>query len=296
MKQSAWWGAAATVGIVVLAGCTSNPTSTSPHTASASPVVSASAGSASTGASASAGTAAFVPIREPFDPGHPAQAKSAPASCDGATTTLAIEQCYENKTETADASIDTVQQAAFTSASAAQQAAINNDDSSWLAFRTQVCGKAYQSGGTIDGINIAGCLLDESTARLDSVKNITPAEAVLKSTDSPSLDDVSWYTTPEGSRIGLQDSQGDQSGGAIIAWTVIAGSAGFVVNPAQFEYLDGKFTDAGKVQGSGVSGHHVTAGAEYTFSIDYTKLSSAPDEGKNGGWVYEPGYLAAVWR
>jgi uncharacterized protein YecT (DUF1311 family) len=294
MKQSVLWGtAAAAAGIVVLAGCNSSST----QQANASPVVSQSAVSQPAAASptASAGTAAFVPIREPFDPGHPARAKSAPASCDGATSTLAIEQCYEDKTETADASIDTVQQAAFTQAPAAQQASINNDDSSWLAFRTQVCGKAYQSGGTIDGINIAGCLLDESTARLDSVKNITPAEAVLKSTDSPSLDDVSWYTTPEGSRIGLQDSQGDQSGGAIIAWTVIAGSAGFVVNPAQFSYIDGKFTDAGKVQGSGVSGHHVSPGAEYTFSIDYTKLSSAP-EGNGGGWVYAPGQPVAVWR
>jgi uncharacterized protein YecT (DUF1311 family) len=291
VKQSTFWVAAASAAIVVLAGCSSS--SSGPQNAGASP---GGAPTASASAAASVGTAVFVPTIEPFDPGHPARAKSVPASCNGATTTLAIEQCYEDKTETADAAVDTVQQAAFASASAAQQATINNGDSSWLAFRVQVCGKAYQSGGTIDGINIAGCLLDESMARLDSVKGVTPAEAVLKSTDSPSLSDVSWYTTPEGSRIGLQDSQGDQTGGAIIAWTVIAGSAGFVVNPAQFSYQDGSFTDPGKVQGSGVSGHHVTAGDEYTFSIDYTKLSSAPNQGNGGGWVYAPGNPVAVWR
>ena len=65
------------------------------------------------------------------------------------------------------------------------QAALNREDSAWLAARATVCSKAYQSGGTIDGINIAGCLLDESTAWLAGVKGTTPAEAMLKSTDSP---------------------------------------------------------------------------------------------------------------
>jgi uncharacterized protein YecT (DUF1311 family) len=237
-----------------------------------------------------------VAITEPFDPGHPAAAKSAPTSCGGQNTTLAIEQCYEAKTETADAAIDAMRQASFAGASAAQQAAINSDDSGWLTARATVCAKAYQTGGTIDGINVGGCLLDESTARLDALKGITPPEAQLKSTDSTSLSQLSWYTTPEGSRIAMIDTQGDATGGVIIAWVVIAGADGFAVNPAQFSYRDGSFTDAGKVQGAGVDGHRVAAGTEYQFNVDYSTLSADPNKGKAGGWVYAPGTPVAVWR
>jgi uncharacterized protein YecT (DUF1311 family) len=295
--------AAAAIGL--LAGC--NSSSSSSAAASATATASASGPAASTGAtgaaasasasaSSSASAIAFVPITEPFAPGHPATVKSSPASCDGQSTTLAIEQCFENKTETADAAIDTVRQASFASASAAQQAAINAADSSWLSARGTVCAKAFQTGGTIDGINASVCLLDESTARLDALKGITPAEAVLQSTDSTSLSDLSWYTTPEGSRIAMIDTQGDATGGAIIAWVIIAGSDGFVVNPAQFPYRDGSFTDAGIVQGTNPTGHKVTTGTMYQFSIDYSHLSSAPDKGKNGGWTYAPGTPVAVWR
>jgi uncharacterized protein YecT (DUF1311 family) len=240
---------------------------------------------------------AFVPVTEPFDPGHPARAVSAPATCGGQNTTLAIEQCYEDKTETADAAIDAVRQASFASASPAQQIAVNAGDRGWLAARATVCDKAYHTGGTIDGINISGCLLDESTARLDALKGITPPEAVLKSTDSTSLSDLSWYTTPEGSRIAMIDTQGDATGGVIIAWVIIAGADGFVVNPAQFFYSDGAFTDTGKIQGASPSGHRVTQGTEYQFSIDYSRLAADPGAGKgSGGWVYAPGTLVAVWR
>jgi len=222
---------------------------------------------------------------------------SAPANCGAQDTTLAMEQCFENKTETADASIDAAQQASFANASAAQRSAINAEDSGWLATRKTVCAKAYQTGGTIDGINIASCLLDESTARMNALKGITPPEAVLKSTDSTSLINLSWYTTPKGSRIAMIDTQGDASGGVIIAWDIIGGADGFTVNPAQFSYRDGAFTDTGKIQGADPSGHQVAPGTEYQFSIDYSHLPSDPNAGKgSGGWVYSPGTPVAVWR
>jgi len=136
-----------------------------------------------------------------------------------------------------------------------------------------------------------------SPARLDALKGITPPEAVLKSTASTSPSDLSWYTTPEGSRIAMIDTQGDATGGAVIAWVIIAGADGFVVNPAQFFYSDGAFTDTGKIQGANPSGHRVTQGTEYQFSIDYSRLSADPGAGKgSGGWVYAPGTLVAVWR
>jgi hypothetical protein len=212
-------------------------------------------------------------VIEPFDPGHPARAMSSPAGCGGQNTTLAIEQCFDAKTETADAAIDELQRARYTAAPADQQAEINAGDSGWLAARRTVCAKAYQS-----------------------LKGITPPEAVLKSTDSTSLSDVSWYTTPKGSRIGLIDTQGDATGGAVIAWVIIAGADGFVVNPAQFSYQDGSFTDAGTVQPPGRGDHDVAAGTEYQFSIDYSHLSADPNAGKSGGWVYAPGAPVAVWR
>jgi uncharacterized protein YecT (DUF1311 family) len=268
-------------------------------TASAPPSTAATSSGAATATAAggaSSAAAAFVPITEPFDPGHPAGAKSAPANCGGQGTTLAIEQCYEAKTESADAAIDAVRQAGFASASAAQQATINSDDSGWLAARATVCDQAYRTGGTIDGINIASCLLDESTARLDALKGVTPPEAVLKSSDSTDLGNLFYYTTGEGSRIAMIDTQGDASGGAVVSWVIIAGADGFVVNPAQFSYRDGAFTDAGTLQGAGASGHRVAPGTEYQFSIDYSHLSAAPDGGKGGGWVYAPGTPVAVWR
>jgi hypothetical protein len=155
-----------------------------------------------------------------------------------------------------------------------------------------VCAKAFHSGGTIDGIDVAGCLLAESTARLDAVKGTTPPEAKLKSTDNTDPSALSWYTTPEGSRIAMSDTQGDSTGGVIIAWVIIGGAKGFLVNPAQFSYVDGSFTDPGKVQAPSPSGHQVPPGAVYQFSIDYSHLSADPAHGQ-GGWVYAP---APPWR
>ena len=70
-----------------------------------------------------------------------------------------------------------------------------------------------------------------------------------------------------------------------------------MVNPAQFFYSDGSFTDAGIIQGTNPSGHHVAPGAEYTFGFDYSHLSSDPNSAKGaGGYVYAPGAPVAVWR
>ena len=190
----------------------------------------------------------FAAIVEPFDPGHPAQAKPSPADCGSQPSTLAIEQCYEANTENTDAQIDTVQQGLYNSASSSAKSTILAQDSAWLAARGPVCKAAFNTGGTIDGISIAACLLDESTARLDAVKNIVPPEAKLKSTDSTDPNDLSWYTTPEGSRMAEIDTQGDQTGGAVISWVIVGGAQGFVINPKQFFFQDGSFTDPGIIE------------------------------------------------
>jgi uncharacterized protein YecT (DUF1311 family) len=273
----------------LLAACSSPGSTSSAQASSSSPATGGTA-------SASAVAAAFVNIVEPFDPGHPARTEPAPASCGGQATTIAIEQCYQTKTENIDVQIDVAQSAKYASASAADRATILAQDSAWLAARGPVCAAAFNTGGTIDGISAVACLLDESNARLDAVKGITPPEARLKGTDSIDPNQLSWYTTPEGSRIAEINTQGDQTGGAVVAWVIVGGADGFVVNPKQFYFQDGSFTDPGVAVPPDPTYHRVPAGKEYQFSIDYSKLSKDPNANKTAaGYLYAPGTPVADW-
>ncbi len=277
------------------AGCSGSSSSSGSIAVPVDTAASTSAANAATGSASAA--ASFVPIVEPFDPGHPARVQSAPASCGSQSSTQAIEQCYQATTENTDAAIDAVQLAAYTSGSPSQRTTILAQDAAWLAARGPVCQGAFNTGGTIDGISIATCLLDESTARLDAVKGITRPEAKLKSTDSIDPNDISWYTTPEGSRIGEVDTQGDQAGGVIIGWIIIGGADGFVVNPKQFSYVDGSFTDPGLIELPNPTYHRVATGAMFQFGIDYSRLRQDPNEVKGtGGYVYAPGSPVASWQ
>jgi uncharacterized protein YecT (DUF1311 family) len=238
----------------------------------------------------------FVNIVEPFDPGHPARAESAPASCGGQSTAIEIERCYQAKTENVDAQIDVAQSARYSSAAPAERKTILTQDSAWLAARAPVCAAAFNTGGTIDGISAAACLLDESSARLAVVKGITPAEARLKGTDSTDPNQLSWYTTPEGSRIAEISTQGDQTGGAVVAWVIVGGANGFVVNPRQFYFQDGSFTDPGVPEPSTPSYYRVPTGKKFEFDIDYSKLAKDPNADKSAaGYLYAPGHPVAVW-
>jgi uncharacterized protein YecT (DUF1311 family) len=240
----------------------------------------------------------FAAIIEPFDPGHPAQTRTGPADCGSQPSTPAIVSCYEIKTENTDAQIDTVQQGLYNSASLNNaKAAIVTQDSAWLAARGPVCQAAFTAVGSIDQISVAACLLDESTARLGAIKNITPSVARLKSTDSTNPNDLSWFTTPEGSRIAEIDTQGDRTGGAVVSWVIIGGFDGFVVNPQQFSYVDGSFVDPGIITGPNPTDHKVPAGVMYQFSIDYSLLSHDPNAKKGtGSYVYVPGIPVAAWQ
>ena len=282
-----WLALAALVGLLAACGSSGSASSAPPAPATTTP-----AGPVP----ASAAASSFTGIIEPFDPGHPARSEPAPATCGGQATTIAIEQCYQTRTENVDVQIDVVQSAKYASASAADRAAMNTQDSAWLAARAPVCAAAFNTGGTIDGISAAACLLDESNARLDAVKGITPPEAVLKSTDSTDPNQLSWYTTPEGSRIAEIDTQGDQTGGAVITWVIIGGADSFVVNPRQYYFQDKSFTDPGVVEPPDPAYHKVTTGKEYEFGIDYSTLSKDPNGDKSGaGYVYAPGAPVAVW-
>ena len=275
---------------VPLAGCGSSGSSGSPGPAASSSPVAA-------GGTASAATvSSFASIVEPFDPGHPARSESAPARCGGQSTAIEIERCYQAKTENVDAQIDIAQSARYSSAAPAARKTILTQDSAWLAARAPVCAAAFNTGGTIDGISAAACLLDESSARLAAVKGITPPEARLKGTDSTDPNQLSWYTTPEGSRIAEISTQGDQTGGAVVAWVIVGGANGFVVNPRQFYFQDGSFTDPGVPEPSTPSYYRVPAGKKFEFDIDYSKLAKDPNADKSAaGYLYAPGKPVAVW-
>jgi uncharacterized protein YecT (DUF1311 family) len=278
-------------GVISLAaGCGSSSSSGSGSGTATTP-------SAGTTSGAAASAAGFVDIVEPFDPGHPARTRSAPASCANQPSTLAFEQCYEAKTENTDAEIDAVQQAKYAAASPAAKAAILAQDQAWLNARAPVCTVAFNTGGTLDQVEIASCLLDESTSRLWAVKGLTPPVSMLKGTDNSDPDFFSWYTTPEGSRIAELSTQGDQSGtGSIIAWTIIGGADGFIINPKQFYYADGSFTDSGTIVGPNPTYHRVATGVEYVFDIDYSHLNQAPTGNASAGFEYVPGVPVAIWH
>ena len=195
-----------------------------------------------------------------------------------------------------DAQIDVAQSARYSSASQAERKTILAQDSAWLTARAPVCAAAFNTGGTIDGISAAACLLDESSARLAEVKGIAAPEARLKGTDSTDPNQLSWYTTPEGSRIAEISTQGDQTGGAVVAWVIVGGANGFVVNPRQFYFQDGSFTDPGVPEPSTPSYYRVPTGKEFEFSIDYSKLAKDPNADKSAaGYLYAPGAPVAVW-
>jgi uncharacterized protein YecT (DUF1311 family) len=281
------------VALTVLAGplaaCGASGSAGSSGTASSS-------SPAAAGGTASADAVSFVSIVEPFDPGHPARTEAAPASCGSQSAEIEIEQCYQAKTENVDAQIDIAQFARYSSASPADRKTILTQDSAWLTARAPVCAAAFNTGGTIDGISAAACLLDESSARLAAVKGITPPEARLKGTDSTDPNQLAWYTTPEGSRIAEISTQGDQTGGAVVAWVIVGGPNGFVVNPRQFYFQDGSFTDPGVPEPSTPSYYRVPTGKKFEFDIDYSKLAKDPNADKSAaGYLYAPGNPVAVW-
>lgn len=232
----------------------------------------------------------FRPIVEPFDPAHAAEVQSEPSDCGTLATTVAIEECWDGQAESLDARIDLVQVRRYRRASASERARINADDAAWLAARPRVCQAAYHTGGTIDLVDIAGCLRDESAARLDALTGARPSVAHLSGTDNTDLAFLDYFTTADGSRLGLIHTQGDQSGGAIVSWVVIGGYRGFTVEPDQFPFVDGAFRRAGVIEGPDPKGHVVAAGRTYQFSLDYPSLGSRPGASDQAaGFAYSPG-------
>jgi uncharacterized protein YecT (DUF1311 family) len=291
--------AVSAISIGVLAGCTGSgsPTGSSATTATANGNR-ATAPAATVTMTAPPRTIAFVPITEPFDPGHPARPRQEGDDCPSQLVTLATAQCYHDMAEAQDAATDATLQAKFAKATLARQAAMNAADQAWLAARATVCAKAYHTGGTTDQASIARCVADESLARTFAVQGIQAPTVVLKLNfpEHQNPVDTSWFSAPDGSRIGLAGTQGDTAGSVIITWTVIAGANGFVVNPLQYYYRNGYFKDAGIMEQPDQAGHVVAPGTEYAFSIDYRNLAHDPYRYQDPGqFIYAPAGELAVW-
>ena len=241
----------------------------------------------------------FQPIREVWAGGAAATARDATAACRGAVSTLAMETCAEARTENLDVQIDAIRARAFRAApTSAARAAINRDDAAWLANRIPVC-RAGLAGasGTIVGVLVATCEQEVSGARLAALAGRTVPTAQLTATDQVDPEATQLVTTATGTRIGAIDTQGDQSGGVVIAWVVDGGYRGAVVDPAAFPYRDGSFVDPGVVVGH-VAGHVVGPGRQYVFDIDYSRLARDPHRSSGAGrFEYvRGGRVVAAWR
>lgn len=245
-------------------------------------------------------TVAFQPIRELWDANRVARPRNAAAACRHAVSTLQIVTCAEARNENVDVAIDAVRAKAFrASPTAAAKAAINRDDAAWLANRLPVCraGYAQANGGTIVQILVASCSLAVSQARLAAVQGRHLPTARLTATDNIDPTATQYATTANGTRIGAIDTQGDQTGGVVIAWTIIGGYAGFTVDPAAFTYVDGSFVDPGIVLGH-AAGHVVPPGKAYVFDVDYSRLAKDPHaRAGRGRFEYRAGtVVVGAWR
>ncbi len=242
----------------------------------------------------------FQPIHELWDGDRVARRRDALIACRDDVSTLSIVTCDEDRTENLDVEIDAVRDQAFRSAATtAAKEAVNRDDDAWLANRLPVCRAGYptRGGGTIVEILAASCQEAVSRSRLDAVEGQPVPTAELTATDDVSPDATEYATTASGTRIGAIDTQGDQTGGVVIAWVVIAGYRGFVVEPAAFTYVDGSFVDPGVVYGR-PSGHRVAPGKEYVFSIDYSRMEDDPDAAaRRGRFEYRSGTdVVGAWK
>ncbi len=242
---------------------------------------------------------AFQPIHEFWDANRVARHRDVTAACAHDRSTRQIATCFEDRAENSDVVTDRVRAKAFAVVrSAAAKEAINGDDRAWLAERSPVCDAGYASSqGTIVQILVARCLAAESAARLDTVEGRAVPTAQLEVTDSIDPVDTPYATAGDGTRIGAIDTQGDATGGAVIAWVVIAGYRGFTVRPTGFPYVDGSFVDHGIVEG-GAAGHHLAPGTEYVFDVDYSTLAKDPRaRAGKGRFEYRQGHdVVGAWR
>lgn len=102
----------------------------------------------------------YVKIVEPF---------SSPGRCYASGTTIEMTACILRKVVEVDHTVDVLQnQKFFYSISKADQKATLRDNARWLTQRTKTCSE-NRTGGSIDQITAAECLLKAGQARVASL-------------------------------------------------------------------------------------------------------------------------------
>jgi uncharacterized protein YecT (DUF1311 family) len=105
-------------------------------------------------------TLKYVKIVEPF---------GSPGKCKPAGTTIEMTACVLKQVVDVDYTVDVLQRQRFEyGISTADRKSSLRDDANWLAKRTKTCSE-QSSGGSIDQITAAQCLLKVSKARVASL-------------------------------------------------------------------------------------------------------------------------------
>jgi uncharacterized protein YecT (DUF1311 family) len=101
---------------------------------------------------------------EPFSP---------PGTCDQNGTTLEISNCALEQVIDVDSTVNSLQQRRFEETPAAQQAGVLAEYARWLSGRTTKCRAKANTGGTVDAITAAQCLLRSSQDRVETLNDVS---------------------------------------------------------------------------------------------------------------------------
>jgi uncharacterized protein YecT (DUF1311 family) len=135
------------------------PTSGRP---TASTTAAAAGPTATTAAAVPAAALRYQKIREPF---------SRPGECNEDGSTLEMTACVLEQVIDVDSTVDALQLKRFEQAKDAKRAGILAEYASWLKGRTTTC--AATSGGSIDQVTEAQCLLTASQNRVETLNDVS---------------------------------------------------------------------------------------------------------------------------
>ncbi|ARB26761.1 DUF1311 domain-containing protein [Pseudomonas tolaasii] len=94
---------------------------------------------------------------------------------DGANTTAAMVACNVNETKVQDARLNKAYQAAIKVQEGAKKQQLQDVQRLWIKYRDANCGfMGSASGGTIDQVNGAACVLDMTQTRAAELEGLLP--------------------------------------------------------------------------------------------------------------------------
>jgi uncharacterized protein YecT (DUF1311 family) len=104
-------------------------------------------------------------IDEPFSP---------PGTCNDSGTTTEMTNCVLEQIVDVDSTVNTLQQSRFERASSADKPGMLKEYARWATNRTARCkaGADADSGGSLDQVNAATCMLHTSQDRVETLNNV----------------------------------------------------------------------------------------------------------------------------